>query len=183
MDLTLSIVDLVALISRNINYGVCYRLLKVCPNSGSDKGGCQHSVPNQSYKLQSSHSHSHAESSLITQTLLGQTVGNILRRDGILPIMTPREDCPPQEEGISEDWKIFWWCGPLLLLLAPAREQEVRISSEVELMFTSPLQSRQKVQHVWTLKHFLKSQELLGVISYRAKEYWSLHEYFRLRVS
>ena len=154
MDLTLSIVDLVALISRNINYGVCYRLLKVCPNSGSDKGGCQHSVPNQSYKLQSSHSHSHAESSLITQTLLGQTVGNILRRYGILPIMTPREDCPPQEEGISEDWKIFWWCGPLLLLLAPAREQEVHISSEVELMFTSPLQSRQKVQHVWTLKHF-----------------------------
>ena len=151
-------------------HGVCYRLLKVCPNSGSDKGGCQHSVPNQSYKLQSSHSHSHAESSLITQTLLGQTVGNILRRYGILPIMTPREDCPPQEEGISEDWKIFWWCGPLLLLLAPAREQEVRISSEVELMFTSPLQSRQKVQHVWTLKHFLKSQELLGLYNRKLLE-------------
>ena len=42
-----------------------------------------------------------------TETLLGQTVGNILRRYGILPIMMPREDCPPQEEGICGDWKIF----------------------------------------------------------------------------
>ena len=50
----------------------------------------------------------------------------------------PREDCPPQEEGICGDWKIFWWCGPLLLLLAPSRDQEVQISSEVKLMFISP---------------------------------------------
>ena len=40
----------------------------------------------------------------------------VLLRYGILPIMRPREDCPPGE-GICRDWKIFWWRGPLLLLL------------------------------------------------------------------